>query len=173
MEKRFCGIGLGSILEGLRPTGEDVRMVTIYALEETLTGALPYHVLRDDGAPAKRYCLLILGGLTKDFYGTRAKDFHFATLDGYAGRPAAISDMPSALIKDAIAAIPRTRSRGGQLSKVIASDYGTAGLLIVAETAAGKMNCGFARNPAIDHDDAAYLLKTRLTDILRTETGKN
>lgn len=164
MKKRFCGIELGRVLEGIRPV-DDVRLVATYTLEEAVAGDLPYHVLKDDGARAARYCVLILGRL--------GSDFHFATLDGPKGSGQVIPDIPIALIRKAVAMIPDGREGRGQLQRVIASRHATAGMLLVAQTPAGAMNCAFARNPALDHDDAARLLKAYFTETVSSWTGKN
>jgi hypothetical protein len=163
MEKRFCGIDIGGVLSGMRPI-DDLRTVATYVLEEVLSGALPYHVLTDDGGPAARYCMLILGRLRSDI--------HFVSIDGSKGTRMA-PDMPIDAIRRAIAALPDGRDGQGHLERVVASPYAAAGVLLVALTPAGAMNCAFARNPALEHDDAARLLKAYFAETLRSWTGKN
>lgn len=164
MERRFCGIDLGGILEGVRPIDE-LRTVAMFALEETLTDALPCHVLRDDGAPAERSCLLILGRL--------GDGLHFVTIDGSTRTGRATADVPLGAIRQAVAAIPDGRPGRGQIQRVLASPHATAGLLMIAVTAAGAMNCAFARNPALHRDDAARLLKAYFTGTILSWTDKN
>lgn len=164
MKKRFCGVDLGKILESLRPL-DDIRKTAIHALEETLTEALPFHVARDDGAAASKFSLLILGCL--------GKGIHFASIDGPKGLHAETRDIPIILMRRAVAAIPEGRIGAGQMGRVLASPHGTAGMLIVAQTRKGAMNCGFARNPALEKDDASYLLKAYFTEIVSSWTDKH
>ena len=69
--------------------------------------------------------------------------------------------------------MPPGRKASGQLKRVMASPHGTAGMLIVAVTAAGTMNCAFAWNPALDRDAAAFLLKTYFARVVRDWAGNN
>lgn len=164
MEKRFCGIDLGSILEGMRPLDED-RALATYALEEALTGALPYHPLRDDGEPASIWCLLILGRL--------GADIRFVSLDGPKRFGVETRDMPIARVREAVAMIPDGRAGRDQMRRVLASPHAAAGILMIAEGATGRTNCAFAWNPALARDDAARLLKAYFTETIRSWTARN
>ncbi|GEM_PF-6702573 len=164
MENRFCGIALGGILENIRPL-DDARRMTVYAIEETLCGSLPYHVLRDDGAPAESFCLLILGRIEKEI--------HFATVDGPSRFGEEGRAVPIGAIRKAVEAMPDGSGATGQMRAVLASPYAAAGILMIALTAEGGVNCAFARNPKLAHDDAARLLKSYFGETVRAWTGKN
>jgi len=163
MKKRHCGVELGRILEGLRPF-DGPGMVMMHAIEEILRGGLRYEALRDDGSAAVRYCMLALGVLGEDIY--------YASLDGPKGLRGT-SDLPIGMLRASVATLRDGRGGTGQIAKVIASPQGTVGVLIAAESADGKLNCGFAWNPALARAEAERVIKAYFTKLLTEWAGSN
>jgi hypothetical protein len=166
MTRRFCGIDLGPVIDGFRPIDE-LRSVAAYALEEAQRDALPYHPVRDDGQPAERYCLLI--------FGRHGRDFYFVMMDGPKTWSQDLPDLPVQAIHEAILALPDGEdvTGDGALGRVIDSGFCAAGVVCIAQTKTGAVNVGFCRNPKLERDQAARLLKAYMMGQIGQWTGRN
>lgn len=164
MPRNRCGVDLGAILEGIRPI-DGPRTVAMYALEETLKGDLPLQVMRDDGAPAARAFLLILGKAGSDLY--------LATIDSRGASSRELPDVPIDAIREAVRAMPDGRPGDRTVERVMAAPHATAGILLAALTPDDALNCAFAHNPVLDTSEAAHMLKAYFTDVIASWTGKN